>query len=192
MTQKLQIVDNFVKTNFIYCIAFCFLSRFDNFCCLIQCVIQCACNHKKLWNQIKNLQLNCHNQAAQNAKETSKSFTKAPSVAEIVPLWSIFFSLGAVEVSPHLFSGVCSLHQRLTGGEVTGVEVSANEVIGGGIGDSIPQADSSLSISWRDPNWLSAVGTHSQNHLNCNCHRETSKSTPSINISFGCTRWIRK
>ena len=61
------------------------------------------------------------------------------------------FSLGAVEVSPHLFSGVCSLHQGLTGGEVTGVEVYANEVIGGEVGDSILQADSSLSISWRDP-----------------------------------------
>ena len=62
------------------------------------------------------------------------------------------FSLGAVEVSSHLFSVVCSLHQRLTRGEVTGVEVSANEVKGGGIGDSIPQADSSISLSWRDPN----------------------------------------
>ena len=36
------------------------------------------------------LQLNCHNEASQNAKETSNSFTLAPSVAEIVPLWSIF------------------------------------------------------------------------------------------------------
>ena len=62
------------------------------------------------------------------------------------------FSLGAVEFYPYLFSGVCSLHQRLTGGEVTGFEVSANEVTGGGIGDSILQADSSLSSSWRDPN----------------------------------------
>ena len=63
-----------------------------------------------------------------------------------------FFSLGANEASPCLFSGVCSLHQGPTGGEVTGVEVSAKEVIEGGVGDSIPQADSCLSISWRDLN----------------------------------------
>ena len=42
--------------------------------------------------------------------------------------------------------GVCSLHQGLTGGEVTGVEVSANEVIGGGVGDSIPHAVSSTQF----------------------------------------------
>ena len=92
------------------------------------------------------------------------------------------FSLGAVEVSFQRFSGVCSLHQGLIGGEVTGVEVSAKGVIGGGVGDSNPQADSSLSISWRDPN--SDGGTHSQTHLNGNCHRETSKSSPSITISL--------
>ena len=49
------------------------------------------------------------------------------------------FSLGAVEVSFQRFSGVCSLHQGLIGGEVTGVEVSAKGVIGGGVGDSNPR-----------------------------------------------------
>ena len=34
MTHKLQIVDNLLKTNFVHCIAFCFLSRFENFCSL--------------------------------------------------------------------------------------------------------------------------------------------------------------
>ena len=130
------------------------------------------------------LQLNCHNDAAQNAKETSKYFTQAPSCSRDCSTLVNLFSLGAVEVSPHLFLGVCSLHQEPTGGEVTGVEVSAKEVIGGGVGDSIPQADSSLSISWRDPNCLSDGGTHSRYHLTSNYHRETSKSSPWITISL--------
>ena len=131
------------------------------------------------------LQLNCHNEAAQNAKETSKYFTQAPSVvAEIVPLWSIFSLWVQMKFLLICFWGVCSLHQEPTGGEVTGVKVSAKEVIGGGVGDSIPQADSSLSISWRDPNCLSDGGTHSRYHLNSNCHRETSKSSPWITINL--------
>ena len=94
------------------------------------------------------LQLNCHNVAAKNAKETS-SFSHRLKCSRDYSTLVYLFSLFAVEVSPHLFSGVCSLHRGLTGGEVTRVEVSAKGLIGGGFGDSIPQVDSSLSISWR-------------------------------------------
>ena len=94
------------------------------------------------------LKLNCHNEAAQNVKRLGVAEKCSRECSTRVN----FFFLGAVEVSPRLFSGVCSLHQGPTGGEVRGVEVSAKEVIGRGVDDSIPQADSSLSISWRDPN----------------------------------------
>ena len=90
------------------------------------------------------LQLNCHNEPVQNAKETSKVFHIGSKCSRDCSTLVNFFSLGAVEVSHHLFSGVRSLHQGITGGEVTVVEVSANEVIGDGVGYSTPQADSSL------------------------------------------------
>ena len=146
MTHKLQFVDNLVKTNFVHCIAFCFLSIFENFCCLKFTII------KKSYETRLKTATQLSQRSSPKHKRDFKVFHIGSKCSRDCSTLANLFSLGAVEVSPHLFSAVCSLHQRLTGGEVTGVEVSANEVKGGGIGDSIPQADSSLSISWRDPN----------------------------------------
>ena len=76
----------------------------------------------------------------------------------------ILFFLGAVGVFTHLYLGICCWQpQGLTAGLG-----SAPGVTGGEVGDSIPQAESSLSIPWRDPNWFSDRGTHSQSSLRSN------------------------
>ena len=70
------------------------------------------------------LQLSCHNEP--KGKWGFKVFQIGSKCSRDCSTVVNFFSLGAVEVSPHLFSGVRSLHQGPTRGEVTGVEVSAN------------------------------------------------------------------
>ena len=70
MTHKFQIKDNFIETNFAHCIAFLFfIKNLKTF------AVWNFQKSQKVMKPDNKLQLNCHNEAAQNAKENSKSFT---------------------------------------------------------------------------------------------------------------------
>ena len=130
------------------------------------------------------LQLNSHKEAVKNAKKTSKCSRDGSTQSGQSFIFGCSWGF-----SSSVFGGLLTASywwrsnrsRRICKGSNMSRSICkwSNR---GGVGDSIPQADSSLSFFWRDPSRFSDGGTHPKTRLNSNCHREMSKSSPSITL----------